>query len=86
MKNIEPSSPNGGPATAPPSSNDKSKAKAKSIPNGPNANALTPGTTQVQTSWEGAVVKLVGSTAVAEVGEHAPERQRLVDDDGPQRI
>ena len=67
---------------APPSSNDKSKAKAKSVPNGPDAKALTPGTTQVQTNGAAAVVKSAGSAAVAEAVQHASERQRLVGNDG----
>ena len=44
VKNPEPSS-TGGPATAPPCGN-KSKAKSKSVPNGPNSQVPIPATTQ----------------------------------------
>lgn len=66
------------------SGDNKSKAKAKPIPNGPDSKALTPGTTQVQTNRAAAVVKSAGSAAVAEAVQHASERQRPVGDDGPQ--
>jgi hypothetical protein len=44
VKNFKPSLYTGGLATAPPSGNNKSKAKAKCTHNGPNHKAATPGT------------------------------------------
>jgi hypothetical protein len=73
VKHPEPSSPNGGLTTAPlSSSNNKSKAKAKSMPDGPNGKASTLVTTQVQTNGTATVVKFAAS---------ASERQRLAGND-----
>ena len=66
VKNPESSSSTGGPSTAPPSSNNKSKAKAKSVPNGPNGKAPTPSTTQAQTNGAATLVKSAASAAIVE--------------------
>jgi hypothetical protein len=72
VKNPEPSPSNGGLATAPPSSsNNKSKAKGKSVPNGPNGKASTPATTQAQTNGTATLVKSAASAAVVEAVQHA---------------
>ena len=56
------SSSTGGPATVP-SCGSKSKAKSKSIPNGPNAQAPVPATTQVNGA---ALAKSAASAAIVE--------------------
>ena len=61
MKNTEPTS-TGGQATASPCSS-KSKAKSKSIPNGPNAQASFPATTQANGA---ALAKSAASAAIVE--------------------
>jgi hypothetical protein len=66
VKNPEPSSSTGGPSTVPPSINNKSKAKAKSVPNGPNGKASTPTTTQAQTNGAATLVKSAATAAIVE--------------------
>ena len=65
VKTPDLSSSIGGPSTAPPSSNNKSKAK--SIPNGPNGKASTPATTQVQTNGAATLIKSAAGAAIVEV-------------------
>jgi hypothetical protein len=62
VKNPEPSSTGGGPAIAPPCSSN-SKAKSKSVPNGPNSQVSIPATTQANGA---ALAKSAASTAIVE--------------------
>ena len=66
VKNPEPSSSTGGPPTAPLSSNNRSKNKANSVPNGPNGKVSTPATTQVQINGAARLVRSAASAAIVE--------------------
>jgi hypothetical protein len=61
-----PSSSTARPATARPSSNNKSKAK--SIPNGHNGKASTAATTQVQATEAAMLIKSAASSAIVKAG------------------
>jgi hypothetical protein len=52
-------------------SNNKSKAKARSIPNGPGGKTSTPTTAQVQTSGAATLVRSAASAAIVLAVQHA---------------
>ena len=72
MKTSEPPSSTGGPATAPPSGNNKSKSKGKSILKRANGKVSTPLTTQVQTKGAAMVIMSAASAAIIEAVHALP--------------
>jgi len=78
VKNSEPSSSTGGPATVPLSSNNTSKSKAKAVPNGPDGKASTLATTQVQNNGAATLIKSAASVAIVEAVHAHPNSNGLL--------